>query len=75
VHGTTSVEQGAPGSFQLPQGQPGQRYAIIKGLLFGFEGPSLLGSLTLWMLKNGFCKTTTSPALRSQPLWAYSSAG
>jgi len=54
VHGTTSVEQGAPGSPRLPQGQPGQRSAIIKGLLFGFEGPSLLGSLTHWMLKNGF---------------------
>ena len=42
MHGTASAAQGAPGSPRLPQGQPGQRFAIVQGLLFGFEGPSSL---------------------------------
>jgi hypothetical protein len=41
VHGPTSVEQGAPGSASC-RGQLGQRFRNRqKGLLFGFEGPSL----------------------------------
>ena len=54
MHGTTSVEQGAPGGNSRRKVNQVNASSIVKGLLFGFEGPSALGSLTHWMLKNGF---------------------
>jgi hypothetical protein len=41
VHGTTSVEQGAPGGNSRRKVNQVNASTIVKGLLFGFEGPSL----------------------------------
>jgi hypothetical protein len=74
VHGTASAAQGAPGSNSCRKVNQVNASSIVKGLLFGFEGPSSLRFFDTLDAETGF-QTTTSPALRSQPLWAYSSAG
>ena len=62
MHGTAIRGAGCTRQRKLPSGQPGQRFSNMSGLLFGFEGPSLLGSLTDWMLNR------VSPALRMPSL-------
>ena len=40
MHGTASAEQGAPGSNSCRKVNQVNASSIVKGLLFGFEGPS-----------------------------------
>ena len=42
MHGTASAEQGAPGSNSCRKVNQVNASSIVKGLLFGFEGPSFL---------------------------------
>ena len=42
MHGTASAEQGAPGGNSRRKVNQVNASTIVKGLLFGFEGPSLL---------------------------------
>ncbi len=64
MHGTTSVEQGAPGSASC-RGQLGQQLSAIvdtRVCYLVLKGRARLGSLTLWMLIIGYLSRFAQPA-------------